>query len=59
MNEALTSRPVTVVLPLEQRAWLVRQAAQRAAETGGRLSVSSIVRDLVEQAQAKAAEAAA
>ena len=50
---------VTVMLPREQRAWLLREAADRAADTGGRASVSRVVRELVELAQAKKAESAA
>jgi Arc/MetJ-type ribon-helix-helix transcriptional regulator len=51
-EETKATRTVSVVLPVEQRSWLIRQAAERAADTGGRASVSEIVRELVEQAQA-------
>ena len=53
MNDQIraTTKTVSVVLPMEQRAWLVRQAADRAVATGERASVSEVVRVLVERAQ--------
>ena len=50
-DEIRMSKTVSVVLPMEQRAWLVRQAADRAVATGERASVSEVVRVLVERAQ--------
>jgi Arc/MetJ-type ribon-helix-helix transcriptional regulator len=45
------SKTMSVVLPLAQRAWLLRQAAESAVKTGERASVSEVVRALVERAQ--------
>lgn len=42
---------VTVMLPRDQRAWLVREAANRAAQNGSRVSVSELVRELVDRAR--------
>jgi Arc/MetJ-type ribon-helix-helix transcriptional regulator len=58
MNEQTQpSKTVSVVLPREQRDWLLHQAADRAAKTGERASASAVVRDLIQKA-AGASEAA-
>jgi hypothetical protein len=53
MNEAEAIRTdgVTVELRRDQRAWLLREAATRAVELGGRASVSRVVRELIDVAR--------
>jgi hypothetical protein len=46
-----TLRTVSVVLPVEQRTWLLRTAAARQTSTGEPTSLSSVVRSLIDREQ--------
>ena len=46
------ARPVTIRLTPAQHEWLIREAAQRALETGERHDVSGTIRELIDRARA-------
>jgi len=50
-----SSSSFSVRITDEQRQWLIREAAQRALDTGQRHDTSMIVRELIDQARGAAA----